>query len=331
MTHGGGGERILSDVANFLVARGHTVEVHSLPLRRQSVPSGLDAKVMYCEKWAHKFQADVAYYIYTPLTDRLFYSRSPKIAGLHGAVVGDYSSTGSLDFMKQGPLVAGAFVIRRVLGDALLREFDAVHTVDPSGLPISHRKVFVIPNWVSCSRAQPQLKRKRPEKFRVLFVGKPSYNKGFDIFTEASRLFDQEDIEFVATFEHSNSGRVKCLGYVPQGQLWKLYATSGVLLHPTRNETFGLAILESLASGTPVITTPIRCHTSLGLPVHYASDLMAIVQKLKQQYILWKEDYQSYLAQTEEYQDAILRYDQSVMLLKFEAMLYETANHISRT
>ena len=41
---------------------------------------------------------------------------------------------------------------------------------------------------------------------------------------------------------------------IPYGKrLAKLYAEADVLAMPSRNETFGLAVLEALASGVPVV------------------------------------------------------------------------------
>jgi glycosyltransferase involved in cell wall biosynthesis len=52
--------------------------------------------------------------------------------------------------------------------------------------------------------------------------------------------------------------RVTFLGYVPDEELPRAYATADCFVLPTRKlEGFGLATLEALASGTPVVTTPV--------------------------------------------------------------------------
>lgn len=309
------------------------MSVLSLPFRRRNCPYRLSASVHYEEKLFHKFDADVAYHVYAPLTPYLFSSSAPRIAGLHGAVVADYDGAPS-DFFKQGIFVAGAYAFRELLGERALKGFDAIHTVNPSGVRLDHPRIYSIPNWVDCSKSPGLLrsKRERQDKFRVLFVGKPVYIKGFDRFIALSKMFDQDDIEFIATFAPVNGdfrshGKVRLVGQVPGEKIWELYSSGGILLHPTRNETFGLVILESLASGTPVLTTPIPCHSALKLPVQYASTLSDFALNLKEVYDLWKGDYDSYLKLGYQGAEAVRHYDQRILLPCFEAMLKDVAEH----
>lgn len=288
--------------------------------------------VRYVEKPFHKFDADVTYHIYAPLTPYLFRSSAPRIAGLHGAVVADYETNPS-DFFKQGVFVTGAYMFRELAGERALRRFSAVHTVNPNGLRLKHPRIFRIPNWVDCSKSADLLlsKRVRQKKFRVLFVGKPYYIKGIDWFITLSGMFSQDDIEFVATFgpetrNHSDHGRVRWVGQIPSDRIWDLYTSGGVLLHPTRKETFGLVILESLVSGTPVLTTPIPCHSDLKLPLHYASTLEGFAWNIKNVYDLWKRDYESYLKLGDQGAEAVRHYDRRFLLPRFEAMLEDVAN-----
>lgn len=48
-------------------------------------------------------------------------------------------------------------------------------------------------------------------------------------------------------------GRVRLLGYVPEGDLAPLYAGAGAFLFPTRYEGFGIPILEAMSCGVPVV------------------------------------------------------------------------------
>jgi glycosyltransferase involved in cell wall biosynthesis len=47
------------------------------------------------------------------------------------------------------------------------------------------------------------------------------------------------------------------MGRVPRERLPAIYAAADVLVHPSRTETFGLAMLEALACGTPVAAYPV--------------------------------------------------------------------------
>ncbi len=332
LSYGGGGERILADGANFLSQQGHDVSIRCLPFRRGRASFSLEDHIEHHEKPIHRFSADVAYHIYAPLTSDLFVSTAPKVAGLHGAVVADFDGD-QKEFFKQGIFVAGAYVLRELLGCRALSRFDAVHTVNPDGLPIRHRRIFRIPNWVDCSKSDELLpiKNERQGKFRVLFVGKPSYTKGFDRFLALSDMFHDDDIEFVATFpphnsKYTNNGKVRCLGHIPPNNIWETYSDAGVLLQPARKETFGLAILEALVSGTPVITTPISCHVSLKLPVHYASTLFGLYREVQKIFQLWKGEYDAYLNLAAEGARDARRYDRATLLPRFEDMLTQVAN-----
>lgn len=48
---------------------------------------------------------------------------------------------------------------------------------------------------------------------------------------------------------------IQLIGGVYGDKKWELFQTSDFFVLPTNSENFGLAIAESLASGTPVITT----------------------------------------------------------------------------
>jgi glycosyltransferase involved in cell wall biosynthesis len=332
LSHGGGGERIIVDAANFLSSRGHEVSIYSLPFRRRNAKFNLAPNIRYSEKPFHKFGADVAYHVYAPMAHHFFSCNAPKIAGLHGAVVADYETNPS-DFFKQGVFVAGAYLFREFLGKRALRGFDAIHTVNPNGLEFNHPRIFSIPNWVDCARSETllQSKRVRRNKFRLLFVGKPYFIKGIDRFIALSNMFDHEDMEFVATFPpeqgaYSNAGRISYVGHIPSDKIWDLYSSGGILVHPTRKETFGLVILESLVSGTPVLTTPIPCHSALKLPVHYASSVKGFADEIENIYDLWKGDYDSYVKLGSVGAEAVKYYDRNIWLPRFEQMLEQVAN-----
>jgi glycosyltransferase involved in cell wall biosynthesis len=47
------------------------------------------------------------------------------------------------------------------------------------------------------------------------------------------------------------------LGYRENGKLARLYASADVFVFPSRTDTFGLVVLEALASGTPVAAYPV--------------------------------------------------------------------------
>lgn len=110
-------------------------------------------------------------------------------------------------------------------------------------------------NPVPCPERQPV----------ILYVGRLSQEKDLELLFEAFRLLNRHGAyhlrivgdgplrhkteRFVQTTPHASYA-----GLVPYGQqLADIYATADILAVPSRNETFGLTILEALASGIPVV------------------------------------------------------------------------------
>jgi glycosyltransferase involved in cell wall biosynthesis len=109
-----------------------------------------------------------------------------------------------------------------------------------------------------------------PPKHRVpktqptfIFVGQPTYHKGFDLLVEAFRKVNEEypEAELLVAgpkelcVVKEKIPRVRFLGKLSQKDvrlyLWK----SDCLLLPSRCESFGMVVLEALSSGVPVVVS----------------------------------------------------------------------------
>jgi alpha-1,6-mannosyltransferase len=99
----------------------------------------------------------------------------------------------------------------------------------------------------------------------ILYVGRLSQEKDLFVLFEAFRLLNRQGAyqlrivgdgplrakteRFARTTPH-----VVYAGLIPYGKrLAEMYATADILALPSRNETFGLTVLEALASGIPVV------------------------------------------------------------------------------
>ena len=51
--------------------------------------------------------------------------------------------------------------------------------------------------------------------------------------------------------------QVHWMGVLPRDELAKIYAAADVFVFPNRSETFGLVMLEAMATGTPVAAFPV--------------------------------------------------------------------------
>ncbi len=119
-----------------------------------------------------------------------------------------------------------------------------------------------------CSHAEKtKLRRKYdlPDRF-FLFVGSLEPRKNLRSIIEALRVYrgDEPLVVIGATgWKNSDvkyeiekqSGSVRMMGYVPQEELPVFYASALVTLYPSLYEGFGLPVIESMACGTPVVTS----------------------------------------------------------------------------
>jgi glycosyltransferase involved in cell wall biosynthesis len=132
-------------------------------------------------------------------------------------------------------------------------------------------KLFLVPNSVDCNKFYPAAGTLDERKFRILFVGRLTREKGVDILPyilhELKKL--QKQLPFELTIIGPDMGmghvvnrminvfpkEVRYLGYLPHEILPRLYTSSHVTLLPSRVERFSLVSLESMACGTPVLTS----------------------------------------------------------------------------
>lgn len=137
---------------------------------------------------------------------------------------------------------------------------------------LDEASVTRISHGVDTERYRPRDQRHEAvsgDKLTLLFVGRLISRKGADIAVE-SLAAAGGDIELLV----AGTGRLEAdlkqlardrgiadcvhfLGYVPDKELPVLYSSVDATMFTSNYEGFGLVFLESLASGTPVIATPV--------------------------------------------------------------------------
>jgi glycosyltransferase involved in cell wall biosynthesis len=327
LTFYSGGEKIIISAAKLLNER-HKVGIYALPIRRRQV--NLKINVPYQEGWFHNVDADVMYVIYAPAVHALFKSDAPKIAGIHGFIVAEQlcaKEASSLSLPKfishHGIIATLAHHYFKLFGKYELSKFEAIHVVNRSSVKdYAHlSKVFYVPNWVD---TEVYKTTDKAGEFTVLFVGRGTWAKGFDLFLEACKILMKKGYGFNFISTGESYDLVHGLGFVNETELPKVYSKAHCVVYPSRIDTFGLVILESLACGTPVITSPIPAHLSLDLPLFYANKPWEIAQRIVEVYRLWEKsgEYDELCTSARK---AALKYDIKNVFPRFEAMLTTVA------
>lgn len=142
---------------------------------------------------------------------------------------------------------------------------------------LPHRKVNVIYNGINCRQydgwIDPQAVKRMygigPMDPMVLFVGRIVYQKGPDLLVEAIpyilKFYNNAKFVFVGDgemrWEVEEQARhlgvsyaTRFLGYNSSWRLMDLYKASDCVCVPSRNEPFGIVILEAWSAGKPVVT-----------------------------------------------------------------------------
>ncbi len=130
--------------------------------------------------------------------------------------------------------------------------------------------ITVIPNGIDTDRFSPRQIPIPLETVRFLFVGRLSERKGVDILIEAFSRIQQKNWTCTLvgdgekrkqleaqTQSHGLEERIIFAGGRPRERMPETYRDAHVFVFPSRNEGMSNAALEALASGLPVIHTPV--------------------------------------------------------------------------
>ena len=150
---------------------------------------------------------------------------------------------------------------------------EAAHMMSEFRLP--ENKFAVIPPGVDTNEfSAPRISSELRSRRRILYVGRLDALKGVDLLIDAfsiiiDRGFDAElqivgggtADEFRRVLGRISklrlTDRVKLPGVLPQSELPAIYANADCIVAPSFHETFGLAVLEAAACGTPAVAADV--------------------------------------------------------------------------
>ena len=148
---------------------------------------------------------------------------------------------------------------------------------------VDKHKIFVVPlpSEIKCNK-------KAHEGFNILFVGRDFYRKGGDIAIAIyKRLVEKHKnvrLIYVGKAYVKDEGIVHYEG-LPRPVLESLYEISDLMVYPSRDEAYGLAALEALSHGVPVISSSLpslKEIVSNGEDGYTATDTDEFVEKVEE-------------------------------------------------
>ncbi len=124
-------------------------------------------------------------------------------------------------------------------------------------------RVHVMPLGVDLDEFTDVDSGPRTGPIKMLFVGRGDVAKGVDVVASAAEALRSQGVAFsldcIGPFEGEWASRLAPYatlhGKVPHGELAQYFRRADLLLHPSRFDSFGLVVAESLASGTPVMVS----------------------------------------------------------------------------
>jgi glycosyltransferase involved in cell wall biosynthesis len=128
------------------------------------------------------------------------------------------------------------------------------------------RDIDVVPNVVNTDRFS--LNREGSDTIRIGVVGNLTPPKGIDILIDAVAKIKNKNTTLQIVGDGLEMDNLKQLakergienrcifrGHIPPDNIGEFYKTTDIFVLPSKHETFGVVLVEAIASGIPVITT----------------------------------------------------------------------------
>lgn len=127
--------------------------------------------------------------------------------------------------------------------------------------------IFLIPYGVDLKKFSYKQKVIHSLPLKMIYVGQISYRKGIHHLLEAVKNIGGNYVNLILAgsynpksdlyLNYKDVSNIHFLGFITRDILEKYYQDSDVFIFPTLGEGYGLVVLESLSTGTPVITSDL--------------------------------------------------------------------------
>lgn len=195
------------------------------------------------------------------------------------------------------PAGAGNFI--RHAGNHAAARISVSHALAQSYEPYVSKPVAVIPNVVDTDFFRPPDTPRQAHGFTFLSVGNLLKTKGFNLllYAFAERFAGDGSVQLMIAgagperdaliqlaADLGIASQVRLLGLLSRDQVRAAMAAADAFIHPSLQETFGVVLIEAMATGLPVVAT--RCggpqeifHPDCGLLIA-PGDVPALAQAL---------------------------------------------------
>ncbi|HEX3787276.1 MAG TPA: glycosyltransferase family 1 protein [Pseudonocardiaceae bacterium] len=148
--------------------------------------------------------------------------------------------------------------------DVVCTPTEAVATAVRERLGVPAERVMVTPlgvdpAWFAARPASPEVRERLglPKEY-LLFVGAEGPRKGLDILRKAHQsTAELPPLVLTGPGRSGVDGRVLRTGYLPEVDLRSVVAGAAAVVLPSRDEGFGLPVLEALACNVPVVCSDV--------------------------------------------------------------------------
>lgn len=169
-----------------------------------------------------------------------------------------------LDFTETHPITIEREVAEYEAADAIaVPTRFAADTFVARGIP--PEKLLIVPYGVDLARFRPATHRPADQPVRILFVGRVGIRKGVPGLLRAFQpISNMAELHLIGPVEREMQELMKRLpmagvtvhGAVKGERLPEFYAAADIFCLPSLEEGFPLVLLQAMASGLPVVTTP---------------------------------------------------------------------------